>query len=375
MGQLTDTGLASLHRTGRFLKRVYLDRLGLVPADGSAGVYVRSTDYTRVLQSTFALLGGMFTGSTSSGGEVDGEFLTRHAIYARSDNRETLHGNVGCYNFLRIHFGRSVAQACQDTAWLGAVYRQTAALPSIGQQAKAMMDRSAFGSNFHPVFDELVALAAHGEDLPVGLTRDHLRLLGAAAHHQWYAPGTSASGQRLGYGLLLAELVATMDQAARGDFAARMGPQTTHDVRLAPGGPQTDPPKPLIPRLALYGAHDITLAPLAHIMGHPASSDWMPFASTLALELLRDPAAAGSGAGAAADLPRPPTVSAPPPPAHFVRILFNGQPIAVPTCAAYGKHHPALGPSVCTLDAFYEHIAHIIPAPGALDAECGTPPV
>ncbi|KAJ1935960.1 hypothetical protein FBU59_005215, partial [Linderina macrospora] len=60
MGQLTDIGLDSLFRTGSFLRSLYVDKLNFLPStpEGKVSdyVYVRTTDYSRVIQSTHALL-------------------------------------------------------------------------------------------------------------------------------------------------------------------------------------------------------------------------------------------------------------------------------------------------------------------------------
>ncbi|KAJ2779825.1 hypothetical protein H4R18_003786 [Coemansia javaensis] len=370
MGQLTDTGLDSLQRTGDHLRRLYVERLALVPRDGSSGVYVRTTDYTRVVQSACALLGGLFP----TGRELplfDGGFLARHPIYTRAHAAETMHGNFGCAGFARLFADSCIARARRQAAWVDAVYRQTAALESIGAQAQRILDAPEFGSSIHPVYDELTALAAHGEPLPADVTRAHRDLLGAAAHLQWLAPVLSVAGQRVGFGPLLAEITCTMDQAARGAFASPMGPQAAHDLRLAPGAVRSDPAPPPVPRLALYGGHDVTIAPLAHIMGRPAHGNWLPFASTLTFELLRDarehPAPATPRAESSL---LPPGVAGPPPANQYVRVTLNDEDIVVPTCAARGKHHPELGPAVCTLAAFYEHMAHVTPSASELAAEC-----
>ncbi|KAJ1728592.1 hypothetical protein LPJ61_003955, partial [Coemansia biformis] len=100
---------------------------------------------------------------------------------------------------------------------------------------------------------------------------------------------------------------------------------------------------------------------------------WMPFATTLSIELFRDTTTILDGLQHG--LPHPPTVGAlPADDNHFVRVSLNNQTIKVPTCAANGKHHPKLGTAYCSLPAFFEHLAQVIPADGELDAECGTKP-
>ncbi|KAJ2779826.1 hypothetical protein H4R18_003787 [Coemansia javaensis] len=369
LGQLTDTGLDSLHAAGDHLRRLYVERLALVPRDGSSGVYVRTTDYTRVVHSACALLGGLFPAGKALP-LFDGEFLARHPIYTRPQETETMHGNFGCANFVRLFAGRSAGPLRRQAAWIDAVYRQTVALPGIGARAKQILDTPEFGSSVHSVYDELASLAAHGEPLPDGLTRAHLDLLGTVSYHHWVGPMLPVAAQRVGFGPLFAEITRTMDQAVRGDFAARMGPQTAHDLRVAPGAVRRDPSPPLVPRLALYGSHDITIVPLAHAMGYPPHSKWIPYAATLAFELLRDTREHPAPAKRAESALLPPDVAGPPPANQYVRVSFNNSDIIVPTCAAPGKHHPELGPAVCTLAAFYEHMARVTPSASEMAAEC-----
>ncbi|ORX75042.1 phosphoglycerate mutase-like protein [Linderina pennispora] len=70
MGQLTDVGLDSLFRTGSFLRSLYVDKLNFLPPtpEGKVSdyIYVRTTDYSRVIQSTHALLVGLYPGHPQS---------------------------------------------------------------------------------------------------------------------------------------------------------------------------------------------------------------------------------------------------------------------------------------------------------------------
>ncbi|KAJ1845522.1 hypothetical protein LPJ70_002467, partial [Coemansia sp. RSA 2708] len=361
MGQLTDIGLDSLYRTGAYLRALYADKLRLVPRDAPAArhaLYVRTTDYSRVIQSTHALLAGLFPTRDASWPAFNSEFLQKFAIHTRLHQDETMHGNFGCYNFIRQFLDISMPDARKDK-WIDDVYRQTVQLASIGDSVRQVTDRPMFGSNFHFVYDELIALAAHGLPLPSDVTRAHLDSLGRVAHHQWMHPVHPLAGQRLGFGRLLNDVVQTMVQAAELQADAsvpRMGAQTAGNLLLAPGGVRapTADEAPAVPRLALYGCHDVTIGPLALAMGH-MDPDWLPYASMLTFELFRDHATPPPQP-AQRDLPRPPTVAAPLDTAgRYVRVRLNDKVLELPTCQAHGKHHTRMGPSLCTLDAFLEH--------------------
>ncbi|KAJ2265564.1 hypothetical protein EV176_005893, partial [Coemansia sp. RSA 451] len=59
---------------------------------------------------------------------------------------------------------------------------------------------------------------------------------------------------------------------------------------------------------------------------------------------------------------------------HYVRVLLNDEVLTLPTCQAHGKHHSRMGPSLCTLDAFLEHVAPIIATEEEYAKDCGTMP-
>ncbi|KAI9474354.1 hypothetical protein LPJ78_005655 [Coemansia sp. RSA 989] len=378
LGQLTDIGLDTLQRTGSHLRALYVDRLHLIPpglqSSARNWLYVRTTDYSRVIQSTHALLVGLYPTQNGSWPAFNADFLQKFPIHTRLHSNETLHGNFGCFNFIR-HFMDARSRDARRLKWIDDVYRQTAQLSSLGATARTIMDKTQFGSNFHPIFDELMALTAHGLPLPSDLERSHLDNLGKASTHQWVGPVNTLEGQRLGFGRLLNEIVMTMTQATRPE-PGRIGSQSNGDLLLAPGGisaPRADQ-VPQVPRLALYGCHDLTVAPLAIIMGD-TDQLWHPFATMLTFELFRDdktPAPLSNQRQQ--ELPRPPTLDAPVPPNHYVRVRLNDRVLEPPTCQAFGKHHPRMGPSMCTLEAFLEHVSPIIATEKELAAECGEMP-
>ncbi|KAJ2511999.1 hypothetical protein H4217_007106 [Coemansia sp. RSA 1939] len=397
-GQLTDVGLHSVERVGAYLRELYVDKLGILPraidgADTSRPVsdwlYIRATDYSRVLQSTFALLTGLYPQRTATNGgssdssestlstaSFDGSFLRRFPIHTRMHSMETMHGNYACYNFIKQFVDPPISEA-RELKWIDDVYRQATQLKSIGPAVKRILDKPHFGSTFHPVYDELQSLVAHGVPLPHDVNHDLLASLGRVAYHQWTGPTQLVSGQRLGFSRLIREVAATMGQAAdysqarakgaegsesgsgSGSAGAGLPPrlgesQRKGDLLLSTDGgirEETASEIPRIPKLALYGGHDITVGPLAIVMGSQ-TREWLPFASALTFELFRDKTD-GS---------------------HYVRTQLNDQVLQVATCEPFGKHHPKLGSSVCTLDAFFEHVQPLLASDADISAECGNFP-
>ncbi|KAJ2878350.1 hypothetical protein FB639_003411 [Coemansia asiatica] len=403
MGQLSDIGLDTLYRTGAFLRSLYIDKLGFVPSDPEAAsanrhngklsdwLYIRSTDYSRVIQSTHALLVGMYPGHPRSAWDGDwtafnSDFLRLFPMHTRMHRHETMHGNFACYNFIK-HFIDVTVDVDNRFKWINDVYRQTIDLRSIGQRTKEMLSKPHFGSNYHPIYDELVSLVAHGGKLPDDVSLDLMESLGAAAYYQWTKRIHFQQDQRLGFGRLADDIVQTMAQAAAlsdeqlADSSRRpvLGPQTRGDQVLAPGGirePRKDE-VPKVPSLALYGGHDITVGPMSIIMGGQNHHRWLPFASTLTFELFKDRGSRNSSVQEEiSDLPRPVTVPRDlKTKGYYVRVRLNDQVLQVPACEVPGKHHPQMGSSMCTLAAFFEHLEPVIATEEQLKKECGTMPV
>ncbi|KAI8318887.1 phosphoglycerate mutase-like protein [Martensiomyces pterosporus] len=395
MGQLSDIGLESLFRTGSFLRSLYVDKLRFLPAvpEGNLSdwMYIRTTDYSRVIQSTHALLVGLYPGYPASAWNgrwtvFNSDFLRLFPIHTRLHRFETMHGNFGCYEFLR-NFMDTTSEVARRYKWIDDVYKQTVALESIGKQAAEIIDKPAFGSNFHPVYDELSAMKGHGMPLPADITADYLNRLGEVAHHQWSHVMNFTKAQRLGFGRLVDNVVQTMAQAAeldqhRDPWYRRLlgaagkpaiGPQRTGDLLLGPDGvrEETEAEIPRVPKIALYGGHDITVGPLSMIMGNQ-SEEWVPFASMLTFEMFKDKSADVEAKSLKRDLPRPATLHRNiDTDGYFVRVKLNDRVLQVPTCEMSGKHHPKMGSSMCTLAAFFEHVAPIIATEGDYKNECG----
>lgn len=352
-GQLTDVGLDTLYRTGTHLRSLYAENLRFIPskADKMDWLYIRATDYSRVIQSTYALLSGLYPTTSDMWEPMNAQFLARFPIHTRLHRNETLHANFGCPNLLRHFTNVNAIDSRKQYKYIDDIYQQFVQLKSIGQMAQTMIDKPAFGSNFHMVFDELAARKAHGMAIPQDISSDLLKTLGRAAHYQWIHTFHSLEGQRLGFGRLLNEVVGTMKQAAEiEDKRPLMSTkQTKDDLRLAPGGirPPTQSEAPRVPKLALYAGHDITVAPLAAIFGS-TNHDWHPFASMLTIELFKDPKQNS----------------------HFVRAQLNGAVLQVPACQAPGKHHQEMGSSMCTMSAFMEHLSTVLPTEQELETEC-----
>ncbi|KAJ1903177.1 hypothetical protein IWQ60_012612, partial [Tieghemiomyces parasiticus] len=125
-------------------------------------------------------------------------------------------------------------------------------------------------------------------------------------------------------------------------------------------------------KFSIFSGHDSTILPLLAIFA-PDLGQWPAYAAHLSLELFQDPsyqpapAQAKEGGVDARDaalqsLPaRPLTLPRESYATYFVRLRFNDQFLTLPKCAPKGRHHPQMGPTMCTFDAFYETVERLIP--------------
>lgn len=111
-------------------------------------------------------------------------------------------------------------------------------------------------------------------------------------------------------------------------------------------------------KLALYGGHDNTLAPLLCALG-VFDNKWPPSSSNVTFELFRD--AAPLGVLESLKLRRG---------EYFVRTSYNNRVLKVPGCRAVGKHRGG-DESLCTLAAFREVVEKV--RPKDLVEECKVP--
>ncbi|KAJ2077551.1 hypothetical protein H4R24_005070 [Coemansia sp. RSA 988] len=380
MGQLTDLGLNSLHHSGAFLRALYVDKLKFIPQTPKGNLndwlYIRTTDYSRVIQSTYALLTGMFPGypkqkdksnlGVYSWPEFGKGFLQQFPIHTRDLFKDPLNFASRGPGYLALLNGVTIEES-RKVKWLDDIYRQTIQIPSIGAKAKELMNHEALASNFHHLFDELMSSKAHGIPLPFGMSSEHMDNIHAASYHQWMTIPQTTNGQRMGYGELVSNIAQTMAQAASaadsstGDWP-RIGSQRTHDLLLSHDGglrETSDHEVPRVPRMALYGTHDVTIGSLATILGSTRKR-WPMFGSLMTIELFKDTTTPLEEVQR--NLPTPSTLEQQPPTTdgYFVRVLLDKEAIKLPTCQMQGKHHPKMGTSVCSLAAFYEHIEAIV---------------
>ncbi|GLC74200.1 hypothetical protein PLESTF_001473000 [Pleodorina starrii] len=222
------------------------------------------------------------------------------------------------------------------------------------------------------LYDHLAAMIADGAPMPAGATREVLDIVWAQAERHEAgiispspdlcaslgpggADGSSARQRRcqevlrLGIGMLSRRLIDNMETAvaAAAAAAAPAAPAGGRRRSAAATVAAVAPPPPLPSQLYLFSGHDSSIMPLLAVLGQPAAA-WPPFASHLVFELwqakrgrkaattasaavgrrglqAQEQAQQGAGGqGLAADAE------------FWVRVLYNGAPLVVPTVSNTG---------------------------------------
>ncbi|PNY24711.1 acid phosphatase [Tolypocladium capitatum] len=362
MGMLTDLGRETTLQLGRRLRRLYVDRLGFLPAAiaDTDFMYLRATPVPRALESMQQTLHGLYPAHTRA---TD---LPPPTILSRSPADETLFPNdVNCRRFAAL--ARAFAQRAADR-WNGS--DDMAFLTK--QLGRWMPDDSPkVAVDSHPrlsgIMDTVSATSAHGPQtrLPSEFYDPRVKqVLEKIAVEEWFQGYKESQEYRtLGIGALLGDVVSRMAVSAE---------QSTADAEYG-AMPKSSAAGATPVRFALSGCHDTTLAAIIASLGAFGKDEWPPFTSHVAIELFSradkpapSPAAAplttswwpvflgGSRAGLPpASIGRKPTADLTDLEkqrlqGHYVRIRYNDRPITVPGCKAPGKHLDG-DESFCTL--------------------------
>ncbi|KAJ1734994.1 hypothetical protein LPJ61_000781 [Coemansia biformis] len=392
-GQLTDMGRQNMTTLGAHIRSLYVDALGFLPATRQAGdsvadpLHLRSTSYTRTLESLHHVLGGLYPNVAAE------EPVYR--ITTRSPERDNMLPDFGCANlvrqFLKLN-AMSLSRHAHEREQLAQDLRNIPGFRGfLDAEAKAGSKRSAI-----TLMDTLVPMRTHGLPLPDGIDDVFLgRLARMAAAEYLHSGWMSAAVTRMQLGPMVHELTGNIVRAVEADRSKGQTP-----------GPQ----------LGIYSGHDATVAgllaalchdPAQRSRGAPAGYAWPPFSSSLRIELLRDattpsPATRPAwehGQASANTTPalvppdnrvRPANVpdslyrrspgvgpSAQTNPRalrdYYVRVWYNDRALLLPACRDPGAHHVGLGPAACTLDGFFKQVARFSVGGGERRRECSVP--
>ncbi|KAH6576043.1 hypothetical protein BSLG_007741 [Batrachochytrium salamandrivorans] len=317
-GQLTDIGKLSLYDLGQNMRGLYIDQLKLMPSvlDSRSArfLYLRSTDYTRTIESLQYLLHGFYPPLKRQAPNS----LNLH-IHVRPDTTETMYPRDDCAA-LAVEIKRF-----RDTFKAHSAKRIETTL------AKFPILANAFGAGISDmnkvfrIYDTLQCLEGNHLPLPQNVTQSHVEELTALVVDQWGKIFESSDFiASMSLGRFISEFSLQLQAAARGQ----------HDT----------------PKFAIYSGHDTTILPI--LSAFKASDGAHPgYGSNLLFELHK--------AQPKSSLWRRMTGWTPPS-QHYVRMLYNGSAHALPGCAAPGQHFPGHS-EICTLDAFMKEVERITP--------------
>ncbi|KAJ2080201.1 hypothetical protein H4R24_003251 [Coemansia sp. RSA 988] len=392
-GQITDLGRQSMTALGAHMRALYVDTLGFLPASlesgGRDGLYLRTTSYTRALESLQHTLGGLYPDPPAGSQPL--------RIHVRPSERDNMFPDFECKNMVR-QFVKLNTQSLERVAdEYEQLYQDMLKIPSL---------KSFFDTEFKPgkagvaisVLDIIAPMRVHGLPLPEGVDDKLIsRVAHMAAVEYLHSGWDMAALTRMQLGRLVYELAGKIASAAEADRANASIQQ---------------------PRLGIYSGHDTTLAPLLAVFGHdaavrehraPKDLIWPPFAASIRVELLKDtttphpsvqPAWEDSQADNTADISKIPFEKRLRPASvpdslyrwlprrangrpstqmnpravrdYYVRVWYNDRVLRLPTCRDPGAHHSQLGPAVCTLDGFFKQIAQFASSDKELRSECQT---
>ena len=172
-GQLTDVGKRNMMSIGSQLRKLYVDQLGLLSKElNPSDLYIRSTDYSRTIESVQYLLAGLYP------------YSTRHktpdlTIHIRQFSDETMAPhNVACPSLL------------VDTK----ILRDKLLSKTLPEAKKAFDSLRSLGLKnvnehnlhaVHRVYDFFACLNGHGISFPLGSSKKILNDFESLAVRQW----------------------------------------------------------------------------------------------------------------------------------------------------------------------------------------------
>ena len=322
----------------------------LLPANWTrSGLYVRSTDYQRTLQSVTSLLQGLYPPGT---GPTLWNDASQSAVTNDRIQVVPIHTEPQTEDGLLTWSGPTCPTwATQRNAYLNAQEDAT------GEEGifQPLMDKLANATDFpglnlnnlYKVLDGLLTDNFHGYPLPGSLgSSDVAQAVNASqwVMAQWYG---TPEFRKLGGGYMVSlvrdRMMARANNAAQPEFDPSTYPSPTGEQLTGP-------------RLAVYSSHDITLLTLLYALGlesGPAQNP--PYASSVVFELVETAPAAASAS-------------------YAVRVFYNkgigtkgssgeGTPtpfddknmVQIPKCANVGTG----GDILCSLDDFMQLTAAV----------------
>ncbi|CAE6438246.1 unnamed protein product [Rhizoctonia solani] len=317
-GELTDTGRKSTLQLGQELRKLYVERLGLLPdvLNSHKTAYFRSTNMPRTIESLQQVLHGLYPTSKIQQGFAP-HIKTRHP------NTENLIGNtIGCGRLAELALAFNLAAAKDNNPKL--------------EQLDSKLSKYIGGNpiridgkpRLSGILDTVRAADAHGIRIPPEFKDPGIvSIMEDAVCDEWFRGYKDEEFRRLAMGRLLAEMSEWMSAKVNRTEA---------------------------PNIRVLACHDTTLAGLCQTLD-VFNNRWPDFTASITFELFSESTAQpASSSFSFAGLSRKPAVK------HFVRMRYQNHNMALPTCAAPGNHLPG-SLEFCTLAAFQDHVRKLTP--------------
>ncbi|KAG8713062.1 hypothetical protein FRC11_013411 [Ceratobasidium sp. 423] len=223
-GELTDTGRKSTLRVGQELRKLYVERLGLLPdvLDSHKIAYFRSTNMPRTIESLQQVLHGLYPTPKIQQGFAP-HIRTRHP------NTENLIGNtIGCGRLAELALAFNLAAAKENNPKL--------------EQFDSKLSKYIGGNpiridgkpRLSGILDTVRAAEAHGIRIPPEFQDpDTVSALETAVCDEWFRGYKDGEYRRLAMGRLLAEMSGGMSAIVNRTEAPKIRVLACHDTTLA----------------------------------------------------------------------------------------------------------------------------------------------
>ncbi|QRV81942.1 histidine phosphatase family containing protein [Ceratobasidium sp. AG-Ba] len=326
LGELTDVGRESSLRFGQTLRRLYVDRLGLLPdfLEAHGAAYFRSTNMPRTIETLQQVLYGLYPSSKIKEGFAP-HIRTRHP------KDENLIGNMaGCARLAELSLAFNRAAAKENNPKLEQFD------PILSKYIDGNPIRIDGQPRLSGIMDTVRAADAHGIRVPPEFyNKTIVNALETAICDEWFRGYKNHEFRRLAMGRLLSEMSNQMNGVVNGTNQTKIRVNACHDTTLA----------------GLCTTLDVF------------DNRWPDFTASITFELFKEQAQTQQSQSVFSM-----GVFARNPPAkRFVRMRYQNRNIALPACAAPEAHLPG-SPEFCTLTAFQEHVRTL--APDDWEAEC-----